>query len=52
MVTPAEVKEIKKFDDVGMKLMGFKKRSAIKVYHNIKHSYFMYPDEARIGGSS
>lgn len=32
--------------------MGFKPRSALKVYHNIKHSYFIYPDEKRVTGSS
>jgi ATP-dependent DNA helicase 2 subunit 1 len=35
-----------------MKLMGFKPRSFLKVYHNIKHSYFIYPDEKRVTGSS
>jgi ATP-dependent DNA helicase 2 subunit 1 len=46
------VKQIKFFDAVGMKLMGFKPRSCIKVFHNIKHSYFIYPDEKRISGSA
>jgi ATP-dependent DNA helicase 2 subunit 1 len=46
------VKQIKYFDAVGMKLMGFKPRSYLKVYHNIKHSYFIYPDEKRVTGSS
>ncbi len=32
--------------------MGFKPRKALKVYHNIKHSYFIYPDEKRVTGSS
>jgi ATP-dependent DNA helicase 2 subunit 1 len=35
-----------------MKLMGFKPKSYLKVFHNIKHSYFIYPDEKRIIGSS
>ncbi|CDW84185.1 ku p70 dna helicase [Stylonychia lemnae] len=51
-ITPEDVKQIKYFDNVGMKLMGFKPRSALKVFHNIKHSYFIYPDEKRISGSS
>jgi len=46
------VKQIKFFDAVGMKLMGFKPRSCVKVFHNIKHSYFIYPDEKRISGSA
>ena len=51
-ITPEDVKHIKYFDATGMKLMGFKPRSALKVFHNIKHSYFIYPDEKRIVGSS
>lgn len=51
-ITPDDVKQIKYFDTVGMKLMGFKPRSYLKVYHNIKHSYFIYPDEKRVTGSS
>ena len=52
MMSAEDVKQIKYFDTVGMKLMGFKPRSALKVFHNIKHSYFIYPDEKRITGSS
>lgn len=51
-ITPEEILNIKKFDRVGMVLMGFKPRSYLKVYHNIKHSTFVYPDEKRIQGSS
>jgi ATP-dependent DNA helicase 2 subunit 1 len=47
-----EMSKIKNFDLVGMKLMGFKPRSYLKVYHNIKNSYFVYPDESKIEGSS
>ena len=32
--------------------MGFKPRTYLKVHHNIKHSYFIYPDEKRVTGSS
>jgi ATP-dependent DNA helicase 2 subunit 1 len=51
-ITPDDVKQIKFFDNVGMKLMGFKPRKSLKVHHNIKHSYFIYPDEKRITGSA
>lgn len=44
---PEEMKKIKNFAPPGMKLMGFKPRSYLKIYHNIKHSYFMYPDEKK-----
>jgi len=52
MITPEDVKSIKFFDNPGMKLMGFKPRSDLKIFHNIKHSYFIYPDEKRVTGSS
>jgi len=35
-----------------MTLMGFKPRSYLKVYHNVKHSTFVFPDEKRVMGSS
>lgn len=50
-ITPEDVKNIKFFDNVGMKLMGFKPKNKLKVFHNVKHSYFIYPDEKRIAGS-
>ena len=31
--------------------MGFKPRKCLKVFHNVKHSYFIYPDDKRITGS-
>jgi ATP-dependent DNA helicase 2 subunit 1 len=52
VITQDEIKEIKKFDRVGMTLMGFKPRSYLKVYHNVKHSTFVFPDEKRVLGSS
>jgi len=47
-----DVNEIKKFDEPSMKLMGFKPRSRVKAYHNIRSSYFLYPDDERVSGSS
>lgn len=35
-----------------MKLIGFKPRSKLKLYHNYRPSYFLYPDEFRVKGSS
>ena len=35
-----------------MTLMGFKPSSYLKVYHNTKHSTFVYPDEKTVTGSS
>lgn len=46
-----EMKKIKNFAPPGMQLMGFKPRSYLKVYHNIKHSYFLHPDEKKTQGA-
>ena len=32
--------------------MGFKPKSYLKFYHNVKHSTFVYPDEKKVKGSS
>lgn len=46
------MKKIKHFDSPGMKLLGFKSKSSLKAYHNIRPSYFIYPDERVMKGSS
>mmetsp|Transcript_35853 Transcript_35853/g.47173 ORF Transcript_35853/g.47173 Transcript_35853/m.47173 type:complete len:112 (+) Transcript_35853:918-1253(+) len=51
-ITQEEMRQIKKFDKVGMTLMGFKPRSYLKLYHNVKHSMFVFPDEKKVSGSS
>ena len=35
-----------------MTLMGFKPKSYLKTYHNVKHSMFVFPDEKKVIGSS
>ena len=35
-----------------MRLMGFKPKGSLKLYHNIKHSYFIFPDEKKTTGGS
>lgn len=50
-ITPEEMRQIKKFDKVGMTLMGFKPRSYLKTYNNVKHSMFVFPDEKKVIGS-
>lgn len=32
-------------EEPGLKVVGFKPRSALKVSHNLTHSTFVYPDE-------
>lgn len=43
-ITRDDMKKIKNFDSTGLKLMGFKPKSKLKDYHNIRTSYFLYPD--------
>ena len=45
------MRSVKKFDRVGITLMGFKPRSYLKPYHNVKHSTFVFPDETKVVGS-
>ena len=35
-----------------MTLVGFKPKSLIKPYYNLRASYFLYPDQEHISGSS
>ena len=50
-VSVEEMRAVKKFDRVGITLMGFKPRSFLKPYHNVKHSTFVFPDEKKVVGS-
>ena len=50
--TKEDMKNIKNIDNYGMKLMGFKDKSSIKPYYNIRSSYFVYPDESVTEGAS
>ena len=52
MISKDEMKQIKKFDQQGLKLMGFKPKSSLKDTHNIRSSYFIYPDDIKFPGSS
>ena len=47
-----EMKKIKNFGPPGMRLMGFKPKSYLKTYHNVKHSQFIFPDDKKVSGSS
>ncbi|EGC32746.1 hypothetical protein DICPUDRAFT_7342, partial [Dictyostelium purpureum] len=47
-----ELDSIKSIDRIGLTLLGFKPTSAIKAYHSIKHSSFIFPDEQMIKGST
>lgn len=43
---------IKGFEKPGMKLIGFKPLGSLKEYHNYRTSYFIYPDDEHVTGSS
>ncbi|KAI7797326.1 Xrcc6 protein [Triplophysa rosa] len=47
-----EVDEIKKFDDPGLVLLGFKPMDRLKLHHHIRPALFIYPEEEQISGSS
>lgn len=47
-----EVDEIKKFDDPGLVLIGFKPMDRLKMHHHIRPSLFIYPEEDQMIGKS
>lgn len=51
-ITKEDMNKIKNLEQPGMTLIGFKPKSLIKPYHNLRTSYFLYPDEEHITGSS
>uniref|UniRef100_A0A4W4FI59 DNA helicase n=1 Tax=Electrophorus electricus TaxID=8005 RepID=A0A4W4FI59_ELEEL len=46
-----EVDEIKKFDDPGLVLIGFKPMDCLKLHHHIRPSLFIYPEEEQVTGT-
>ncbi|CEL91928.1 unnamed protein product [Vitrella brassicaformis CCMP3155] len=50
-ITKKEIAQIKKFDEPGMKLLGFKPKSSIKLDHIVENSKFIYPNKNRVKGS-
>lgn len=44
--------KMKSIEQPGITLIGFKPKNLIKPYHNLKSSYFLYPDEEHVAGSS
>lgn len=47
-----DMTKIKGIKEPGISLIGFKPRKMIKPYHNLRSSYFLYPDEQHVTGSS
>ena len=52
MFEKEEILQIKQMGPPGLALLGFKPLSNLKLYHNIRHSYFAYPDDEIIKGST
>ncbi|XP_059607808.1 ATP-dependent DNA helicase 2 subunit 1 [Phlebotomus argentipes] len=50
--TTQELATMKTFLPAGLRLLGFKPRSAINVSYYIRHGSFIYPDETSISGST
>lgn len=49
--TKDELFKIRNFGKPGLTLLGFKPKSKLKFQYNIKHPYFIYPDENQYVGS-
>ncbi len=47
-----DMNKVKNIEPPGMTLIGFKSKKLIKPYHNLRTSYFLYPDEDHVTGSS
>lgn len=47
-----EAKNMKVITEPGVTVLGFKPRTALKDYHNLKYSSFIYPDEPAVSGST
>lgn len=47
-----EVESIKKFEDPGMFLIGFKPMGKLKVHHHNRPSVFLYPEEEQVKGQA
>lgn len=47
-----EVDSIKKFEDPGLYLIGFKPMEKLKRHHHIRPAVFLYPEEDEVKGST
>lgn len=45
-----EVDELKKFDNPGLVLIGFKPMERLKLYYHIRPALFIYPEEEQVTG--
>lgn len=47
-----EVDSIKKFEDPGLSLIGFKPIEKLKLHHHIRPAVFLYPEEDEVKGNT
>lgn len=47
-----EVDAIKRFEDPGLFLIGFKPMERLKIHHHIRPAVFLYPEEGEVKGSA
>ncbi|XP_036938201.1 X-ray repair cross-complementing protein 6 [Acanthopagrus latus] len=47
-----EVDAIRKFEDPGLFLIGFKPMEKLKIHHHIRPAVFLYPEEGEVKGSA
>ncbi|XP_004642634.1 X-ray repair cross-complementing protein 6 [Octodon degus] len=47
-----ETEQLKRFDEPGLALIGFKPLALLKKHHYLRPSLFVYPEEALVNGSS
>ena len=52
LFTPEELKEIRNFGDPILRIIGFKPVETLKLWHNMRPSYFIYPSDAAVTGST
>lgn len=45
-----EVNAIKKFEDPGLYLIGFKPLKMLKIHHHVRPALFVYPEEDMVKG--
>lgn len=52
MLEKEETEELKRFDEPGLILMGFKPLVMLKKHHYLRPSLFVYPEESLVNGRS
>lgn len=50
MLEKEETEELKRFDEPGLILMGFKPLVMLKKHHYLRPSLFVYPEESLVNG--